>query len=632
MKSFQNWFLILVPALLFSPPCPGQNSPSPASNAAPALTISGTVFNPFDAPAAGVVILVASGSRESETPIKSDADGRYTLHWTGPPTNRGMPNLACSLVARDVAHNFASSLLIETTTTNLDIHLQPGLTISATVRDPNGNPIPNATIYVNYSPGDNSHGTSIPTQDNKADAQGRFQITALPHGCRYLVQAMAPGYGMGSYQNVQETQTLSTHFDLPPFVLKFANLKLAGQVLDADGQPVPAVRVGISGKEQVLTNVLADATGHFSAVVCEGSVNASARAQGAYGSAQTVGGDTNLIVRIVKSKNAFMTEDNGGLVIKGKVFDLTGTPAPGVQVSFHPGHYPGQPEYAEAMTDNNGRYALKLEFIPYIAFTGSTGRIDPTNCVLARDLGRNLAAVHEMSENPTNLDLNLQPGIILSGFVKDTKGAPITNALVNLGFYNRWTGGQWYELAPRPVPVDAQGLFSIPALPRGHMFVIDPVTAKGYGSTSLYLSTNFTQTNYFEFHETVLKTADRKLAGQVLDSDGKAFAGAVVRFEGTGQPGGLNTTKTDARGHFAFDGVCEGELQVSAYFQGPPRLLTTAGGAAKVQSGDTNIILRLQDPRARTSGLQRGGVPRPGVVQPRGNSPSQGTPAPLPFD
>src|SRR5208283_2524331 len=47
--------------------------------------------------------------------------------------------------------------------------------------------------------------------------------------------------------------------------------------------------------------------------------------------------------------------------IIGMVRDPSGAPAPGIAVTFYPGQYPGAPEYAEAKTDDNGRYAVILQ-------------------------------------------------------------------------------------------------------------------------------------------------------------------------------------------------------------------------------------------------------------------------------
>jgi hypothetical protein len=219
------------------------------------------------------------------------------------------------------------------------------------------------------------------------------------------------------------------------------------------------------------------------------------------------------------------------------------------------------------------------------------GPANPTNCIMARDLKRNLVAIVEFAGNPTNLDLdlNLQPGLILSGFVKDSKGAPLSNALVELSFQS---GSFMTRLGLQPVKVDAEGSFAIPALPRGRGYTssFNGISAPGYGSASFWLKAVDTQTNHLDLPPFVLKKAGLKLAGHVVDADGKPLAGLQVRFSGPGQlQRSPFAIQTDSQGHFAFDEVCEGPIRISVSADGPPSVL-------EVQGGDTNVVLRVGAP------------------------------------
>jgi hypothetical protein len=287
------------------------------------------------------------------------------------------------------------------------------------------------------------------------------------------------------------------------------------------------------------------------------------------------------------------------LTISGTVRDPDGAPVQGVLVTLHPGHYRGQPEYAAATTDRNGRYEVRLH---YLHDTNFEGAFDPKNWLMARCLQQNLAAIQDFEQTPTNLDLNLKPAFALAGLVKNTKGAPVSNAQVKLSFGP--AGSSMRELAPEPVMADGQGSFSIPALPRGliYGFLNNGITAKGYGWIGgFFVTANSTQTNHYEFPAFVLKPADRNLAGQVLDSNSKPVPGANVLLNGYGQISAR--TMTDAQGHFVFDGVCEGRTTVSASIQGP-RGNYISSGPAQAQGGDTNVVIKL-------------GAPRPEVAPPR---------------
>ncbi|MGO8763712.1 MAG: carboxypeptidase regulatory-like domain-containing protein [Limisphaerales bacterium] len=280
--------------------------------------------------------------------------------------------------------------------------------------------------------------------------------------------------------------------------------------------------------------------------------------------------------------------------ISGIVYDPMGVPASGVRVSFHPGQYPMAPFYEETNTDQNGRYEMIIRQNSNRNFAWD-GIINPTNFVMARDFGRNLAAIQEFGPTtwtnfdelgmvPSNLDLTLQPGITISGSVKDTDGAPITNVGVNLTVLS---GHSFANVENKPLKVDGQGSFSFPALPQGREYDIFNLTAKGYGSAGASLKAEDAKTNHYEFPPFVLKKASLILAGQVLGVDGKPAAQIPVRFYGQGQRQNFGEPiKTDSNGRFLFNNVCEGPVTVSADSEH-----TSANAPA--HGGDTNVVFRL---------------------------------------
>ena len=295
--------------------------------------------------------------------------------------------------------------------------------------------------------------------------------------------------------------------------------------------------------------------------------------------------------------------------IAGTVRDLPGVPAAGVLVSFHPGYYPNAPDFAEVMTDENGRYEMKLKLSRVTGFW--SGPITSTNFVMARDLKRNLAAIHEFGTSPTNfsfmgmemipsnLDLTLQPGITLTGSVKDTEGAPVTNATVDI---HMLSGNSIGRLWPQPVKVDAQGSFTFPALPQGREYEFwQGINAKGYGTASGSLKAEDSKTNHYEFPAFVLKRADRKLAGQILGRDGKPVVGAMVNMSGQGQSM-FREAKSDGQGHFHFDGVCAGEVRLNARYYPSPDYSNGQQGDVSAQGGDTNVVVRLGIYASNTGG------------------------------
>jgi len=307
MKRFKIWILVLGAVLVSNPVCQGQIRGRAGRTPSPPDTITGTVFDASGAPAPGVHVLTVPllPGRMAIT----DTNGKYILNWpTRPMAGRGPRGDEYSVVARDEEHNAVASHVVDATTTRLDLHLQPALTIFVKVQDVDGKPIPRAaaTLGVYLNSRTNRPGVSFITYPGStspvpglfSDEKGRVQFGGLPQGYFYRLTVTARGYGMEQLPMIQAADTQTTLLELPPVVLKLANLKLAGQVLGADGQPVAGARVGTTGTGQSGTTTQTDGSGHFTLNVCEGPVSVDASLQGAAGSTQTVGGDTNVVIRL----------------------------------------------------------------------------------------------------------------------------------------------------------------------------------------------------------------------------------------------------------------------------------------------------------------------------------------------
>lgn len=255
--------------------------------------------------------------------------------------------------------------------------------------------------------------------------------------------------------------------------------------------------------------------------------------------------------------------------IAGVVRDPSGAPVPGLTLSVFPNW--GRTEGA-VKTDAKGRYEIAWE--PQ-RFGGSM----QTPCLIARDVGRNLATAHDIEEGATTLDLRLEPGLVVAGGVEDVNGKPLSNATVRVYL---WSGNSGSQFEDKPIRTDARGRFELTAMPPGRKYSLD-ATAKGYGSANQSIQED-AETNRVEVAACVLKVADRKLAGEVVDADDKPAVRANVYMYGQGQPNG--SVRTDDKGRFKFDEVCEGSIQLSANSQ-------RANGSARAEAGDTNVVIRL---------------------------------------
>jgi protocatechuate 3,4-dioxygenase beta subunit len=506
----------------------------------------------------------------SDTGTKTDANGHYELIWQK-PSWVGSANQSFYLVTRHLERKLAAMREMEETTTNLDVTLKPAMSVSGRVQDIHGKAVTNAMASIALRLENMSF--TISRQPVHSDEQGRIQADALPMGERYGWYVSARGYGSGRVE-MDAADPKADHYDFPPIILKLADRKLAGRVLGTNGAPVAGVQVYInSNEDQVNANATTDANGRFVFdAVCEGAVRLSANFKGAYGSADAMGGDTNVVIRFDARSRVVYSNPAASQKLTGTVYDSSGKPAVGVRVMVTP----TSGTIDNSKTDADGNYSVNWQ--PQL------GMRDPKYFAVARDAERNLVAMEAIDTNKTRVDLRLGPGFAISGTVLDTKGAPVPKANINL---NMMAGNMGGMVDNGRIKLNADGTFAIPALPKGQRYLIF-VNAADYGSMRKNISTNQSQTTSIQLSPFKLKTADRQLAGQVLGTDNKPLSGAQVNINGNGQPS--YNTRSDATGHFKFK-VCEGPIQVFAYLSSGAGAVNS--GTTYARGGDTNVVVKI---------------------------------------
>ena len=269
----------------------------------PPPRIKGVVRDPSGAAVPGLDVSVFPNWGQSTEGIKTDARGRYEMPWN--PQRTGPMGGVFSLLARDVTRNLAVAQEIEEGTTTLDLKLEPGLIVAGRVEDANAKPLSNATVRVFLWSGNS--GSQFDNKPVRTDAQGRFEITAMPLGRKYSLDATAKGYGSAN-QSIQENGD-TNRVELEPCVLQVANSQLAGQVVDSDEKPVVRANVYMYGRGQPNTSVRTDNNGRFKFdEVCEGSVQLSANARNSHGSARAEAGDTNVVIHLGVNQSYSLAE------------------------------------------------------------------------------------------------------------------------------------------------------------------------------------------------------------------------------------------------------------------------------------------------------------------------------------
>jgi protocatechuate 3,4-dioxygenase beta subunit/5-hydroxyisourate hydrolase-like protein (transthyretin family) len=530
--------------------------------------ITGIVRAPDGKPVAAVVVRIVGAFGAATTDVKTDANGKFEMEWN--QRQFGQNNSTPCILVRDAEHNLAAAQDLDEDTTNVDLKLAPGLTLAGRA-ECDGKPVTNATAQLVFWTGRSGMWLQGLARTN-TPAPGRFEIPALPPGRRYGVIVTAPGYGQKQLFNFDVSADAGRQ-ELDPVEIKLANLKLSGQVLDADDKPVANCYVNLSGDDQPNDHVRTDREGRFTFEhVCEGAARLFANSQRSYGSISAEGGDTNVVLQL--GQNYSSSPGATMHKLKGSVTDADGKPDASAQVAVFPNN-----GTRWVKTGPNGEYNLTWSLQPWQSQSGEA-------LLVVRDTARNLAASGDLSEDVTNLDVKLKPALTLTGQVKGADDSPLHNAQVGLWLR---AGNSYDQLNEQMTAVNAEGRFEIKCLPPEPQYLVY-ATAKGYGRNQQQIGPG-TETNRLELAPFVLKPADRVIAGQVLDANDKPASGVDVRLmnviaSGEGQPEG-NTT-TDRNGKFRLQ-VCEGQVRLYANSR-------TGNGYAQatVEAGDTNIVINLR--------------------------------------
>ena len=523
--------------------------------------ITGIVRQPDGHPAPGLPVRIVGGYGPNAADVKTDAGGKFEMEWN--QRQFGQNDSTPCILVRDAEHNLAVAQDLDEDTANVALELAPGLTLVGRVES-DGKPVTSATARLIFWTGRSGAWLDGVARTN---TPGQFEIPALPPGRKYGVVVSAPKYGQKQIYDVgASADAIRQELDLVE--LKPANLKLAGQVLDADDKPVAGCYVNLNGEGQPNDRVRTDREGRFTFEhVCEGSARLYANSQRSSGSISAEGGDTNVVLHLGQNQNS----SSGSVMhkLKGTVTDADGKPDAGARVAVFPNNGTSWTKPA-----TNGAFHLTWSLQPWQQQSGGAPLL------VVRDTVRNLAATEELDEETTNLDVKLNTALTLTGRVQDTNGSPLVGAQVDVQLK---AGNSYDQLNEKTSAADAQGRYEIKCLPPDAQYIVF-ATAKGRGRSQRQVQGD-SETTRMELDPFVLKPADHVLAGQVLNGNDKPVSGVNVQINGEDQPNGNTTTDTKGRFHFQ---VCEGQVRLFAYSQ-------NGGGSAQatVEAGDTNVVMTL---------------------------------------
>lgn len=263
--------------------------------------ITGVVRDEKDKPVQGVKLKICPTGGQD---VSSDAEGKFEVNWD--PRGWGERETIFYLVARHEQLNLAATVEIDEDTRTLDIKLEPGVTFTGKVLDPDGKGIANARILVMLRA--SSWGSTIARDIGQSNAEGNFEVKAIPLEHKYSITASAEGYGQNRTE-INTDDAVDNQLDVGTLTLAVANLSVSGVVVDANDEPVADARISTYGEGQPYRNTKTDAEGKFTIEkICAGKIRISANTSGRtqlYGNVETDGGATD--VRVVISERPSTT-------------------------------------------------------------------------------------------------------------------------------------------------------------------------------------------------------------------------------------------------------------------------------------------------------------------------------------
>jgi protocatechuate 3,4-dioxygenase beta subunit/peroxiredoxin len=261
--------------------------------------ITGVVLDEVGKPVEGVKLKILPAGYQDTA---SDSQGKFEVNWD--PRNWGSQPTVFYLVGRHKGRNLAGAVEVNEDTKTVDVKLRPGVIFTGKVVDLNGKGIGGAQITIMLRA--SNWGSSIEYRDTKTDAQGKFEVNAIPPEHKYSLTAMAEGYGQKRV-DVQADDAVNNRLDAGQLELAVANLSVSGVVVDVNDAPVASARVSCYGGDgQPDRNTQADAQGKFTLdKVCQGRIRINANVSGKtsrYGYVETEAGATD--VKIVVSESS----------------------------------------------------------------------------------------------------------------------------------------------------------------------------------------------------------------------------------------------------------------------------------------------------------------------------------------
>jgi protocatechuate 3,4-dioxygenase beta subunit len=520
----------------------------------PAAPLSGQVVDEAGKPVADARVAAMTnpadfrGTRMEERKTWTGADGRFTL--------RQMPagRLHKLIAAKE---GFAPANQAGDTNAPVRLTLRRGTAAVGRVVDDQGLPVVGATLTLGLP---DSDPMGMPMAEPElsfhgvADAQGRFRIPNVSAG-RFELQAARPGFSTAFVSGVQIAEG-EPEADLGDVTL-FPGAAIEGIVVDERDRPVRGAHVylNLSGSERgdvrlVMSRepVDTDADGRFRLVdLPRGTRIGLTVAHDELLSADMPGVEVPtgqpLRIRLMRPRN-----------VMGRVVDGLGEPVAGARLYVSDSSLPPlgggwERRPSQAVTDPEGKFVLP---------GAKPGAVYVIVIASGYRTRQEQVQVPEQGQAPP-VEIALEPGTFLEGFVLDSQGNPLARASV-------FAQGPDLNSFRMAVPTDEEGRYEIGDLEPGP----HQVQASLYQGPSVARPVEIRPGR----NRLDLKLAEgTEVSGRIVDGLGSPIPGASLSLRPERQ-GTTEMFRPDAQtvsaadGSFVFQGVADGEYRLQGIRQG----------------------------------------------------------------
>jgi protocatechuate 3,4-dioxygenase beta subunit len=275
--------------------------------------VAGTVRDEMGRPVAGAKVRIYPLGRGEAI---SNSEGRFEVRRERETPKWARP-VAPYVVARHVEQNLARALEIEEDTRLVDVNMTTGIVLAGKVIDVDGKPVGNAQIYLTFWI--SNSGIPMEREKSATDAEGHYEIKAVPQLQEYSINAVADGYGQ-DYVRIATDNAVDNRLEVKPISLAPANLSISGFVVDIEDKPVDNAHVFVDHRGQPHRNTKTDKYGKFTIEgVCAGSISIKVNKTGASflsGNIEAVGGATNIRIVAGDSSSGFVPKTPPSLIGK----------------------------------------------------------------------------------------------------------------------------------------------------------------------------------------------------------------------------------------------------------------------------------------------------------------------------